>query len=293
MTMRRALLILAILTAVIGGFVFGRLTGSEQVALNVNAVKRVFTPPPPPPKDDGSKSGDLVLNDMPGLMLEVPGEQAAVGNVFDVAGRASADFDKVSVVVRDAAGVAVFSELVQIEFGSGSNFGRFSCTVSLLSLPAVSGSVEVAPLRADGSAGDTVSRTIIFLEPGTVGLKLFFQPQEVGADCTELVSVERRVSDKGQIFRLAIEQLLAGPTDLESAQGIKTAIPTVAKLRSVAADAGGTVTADFYQTLERGVAGSCRVMAIREQITRTLLQFPEVRDVIISVNGNADEALQP
>ena len=72
-----------------------------------------------------------------------------------------------------------------------------------------------------------------------------------------------------------------------------TTIPSGARLKSVAADAEGIVRADFATTLDRGVGGSCRVAAIREQITRTLKQFPEVRDVVISVNGRTEDILQP
>jgi len=41
------------------------------------------------------------------------------------------------------------------------------------------------------------------------------------------------------------------------------------------------------------VAGSCRVGAIRAQIEETLKQFPTVQNVIISVNGNTENILEP
>jgi spore germination protein GerM len=41
------------------------------------------------------------------------------------------------------------------------------------------------------------------------------------------------------------------------------------------------------------MGGSCRVTAIRAQITQTLEQFSTIKNVIISVNGSVDEALQP
>jgi spore germination protein GerM len=41
------------------------------------------------------------------------------------------------------------------------------------------------------------------------------------------------------------------------------------------------------------VGGSCRVSGIRNQIIQTLKQFPTIKNVVISVEGNSEEALQP
>ena len=54
-----------------------------------------------------------------------------------------------------------------------------------------------------------------------------------------------------------------------------------------------TAKVDFDETMEKGMGGSCRVSAIRAQITETLKQFSTVKDVIISVNGRTEDILQP
>ncbi len=56
---------------------------------------------------------------------------------------------------------------------------------------------------------------------------------------------------------------------------------------------GEEVSVDFDETLEKAVGGSCRVAAIRSQITKTLLQFPSFKKVIISINGRTEDILQP
>lgn len=57
---------------------------------------------------------------------------------------------------------------------------------------------------------------------------------------------------------------------------------------------GGVATAGFSAALDEGVAGSCRVSAIRTQIESTLKQFPSVSSVIISAEGKTPaETLQP
>ena len=47
------------------------------------------------------------------------------------------------------------------------------------------------------------------------------------------------------------------------------------------------------EAFQYGVAGSCRVLAIRAQIESTLKQFPSIKKVVISVNGRTGEVLQP
>ncbi len=55
----------------------------------------------------------------------------------------------------------------------------------------------------------------------------------------------------------------------------------------------GTASVDFDEQLAYRVGGSCRVAAIRSQITETLKQFPGVKEVVISINGKTEDILQP
>jgi spore germination protein GerM len=55
----------------------------------------------------------------------------------------------------------------------------------------------------------------------------------------------------------------------------------------------GVAKVDFNEQLEYEVSGSCRVSAIRAQITETLKQFPTVKEVIISIDGRTEDILQP
>lgn len=129
------------------------------------------------------------------------------------------------------------------------------------------------------------------LEKTTV--QLFFSdinkdPQ--GFECNKTYPVSRVVSKVSGIARKAIEELLKGTTTEESLAGIKTTIPKGVVLQSISIE-GGVARVDFNLALEGG--GSCRVAAIRSQIANTLRQFPSVSEVVISVNGNSAEALQP
>jgi spore germination protein GerM len=55
----------------------------------------------------------------------------------------------------------------------------------------------------------------------------------------------------------------------------------------------GVATADFSRELRAYGGGSARVQAIRAQITQTLLQFPQVRDVRLTIEGQAEGVLEP
>jgi spore germination protein GerM len=55
----------------------------------------------------------------------------------------------------------------------------------------------------------------------------------------------------------------------------------------------GVATADFSRELQAYGGGSLRVMLIRQQISRTLLQFPTVRLVRIAVEGQEEGVLEP
>jgi spore germination protein GerM len=71
-----------------------------------------------------------------------------------------------------------------------------------------------------------------------------------------------------------------------------TIIPSGTKLNSLIIK-NGVATVDFNTKLTDGVAGSCKVGAIRAQIEETLKQFPTITDVTISVNGVSEGILQP
>ena len=96
----------------------------------------------------------------------------------------------------------------------------------------------------------------------------------------------------GELAYVAIKELLSEPTDAERAQGFFTSINTGTKIQKISI-VNGVATADFNEVLNEGVAGSCRVQAIRSQITETLKQFPEIKEIIISADGDSQNILQP
>ncbi len=127
-----------------------------------------------------------------------------------------------------------------------------------------------------------------------MNLKVFFgntiyDPEAV--DCKKVFSVTRAVPQTLGVARMALEQLLLGPTDSEKKSGYITTLSSGVTVHNLSIE-NGLARVDFNESLNN-VGGSCQVSAIRAQIEQTLRQFPTVREVLISVNGNTEEALQP
>jgi hypothetical protein len=117
----------------------------------------------------------------------------------------------------------------------------------------------------------------------------------------------RRVPKTTQIGTAALEALLWGPRP-DNLAGFATAIPTPEEvlrypgrapswgprvtLRSLTIE-NGVAIADFSQELNAYGGGATRATLIREQITRTLLQFPTVQTVRIAIAGQTAGVLQP
>jgi spore germination protein GerM len=119
-------------------------------------------------------------------------------------------------------------------------------------------------------------------------LNLYFVVVEEGQERVE--AVERMFVMEDGVEEEVVNALLEGPTTEEEEEGYSTAIDSEATLNSFRIEEK-TAYLDFSEELD--ASGSAMVMAIREQIEKTLLQFESVDDVVISINGETEEVLQP
>ncbi|MDX1613385.1 MAG: GerMN domain-containing protein [Candidatus Promineifilaceae bacterium] len=125
----------------------------------------------------------------------------------------------------------------------------------------------------------------------------------------QTVEAEQRTlpADQPDLPAAALRVLLAGPP-ADAVAEWRTAIPTPeevqrypgrqpdwgdrVRLRGLTIE-DGVATADFSPEMRAYGGGSARVQAIREQITRTLTQFPAIESVRIAVAGETEGVLQP
>jgi len=136
----------------------------------------------------------------------------------------------------------------------------------------------------------------VVLEPaGYTKIKVFFNNNNLDPEvsCNKVFPAEREIFKIEAIGAAAINQLLGGPTESELAQGFYTSINNGVKLQGLNIKEDGTAVVDFDSKLDEAVGGSCKVSAIRAQITQTLKQFPTVKNVVISINGRTEDILQP
>lgn len=133
-------------------------------------------------------------------------------------------------------------------------------------------------------SGDTMTIAAYFINHNQ-------DPQRL--DCSRVDAVSRSVPRIVAAARAALEMLLAGPTASEKQAGFITVINPGVTVTSLSIQ-DGVAHVTFSRELQEGVGGSCRVTTIRSQIEQTLMQFPSVTSVRISVEGYADdEVLQP
>jgi len=123
-------------------------------------------------------------------------------------------------------------------------------------------------------------------------VKTYFGNNITEVSCDTVFYAERRIQKTQAPAGVALEQLLSGPTNLETRAGFFTTISPGVKVQSLVIT-DGVAKVDFNGELQKGVAGSCKVTAIRAQIEETLKQFSTVKSVIISIDGKTEDILQP
>jgi hypothetical protein len=297
MGMKRILNIALIVAVAALGFTLGRMTGDSLLLPESDEPKTYPLPPAPPQATPAEQMNGVEER---GIILEVPTEGATVGSTVTVSGRFDASaFAAIAVTVTDEAGAEIGDVTVwDGPSATEESFERFSESfgVSLAGGAVRRIRIAITGTDATGAVVETVDRLVFAGEKEMLPVAVFLQnaDQDQNSDpCSTVYAIPRAVSAETNIYRAAIEELLKGPTEEEASHGYATSLPPRVVLKDIGADANGIVTANFDKTLDRRVAGSCRVGAIRLQIERTLQQFPEVRGVIIEVEGDSDEALQP
>ncbi|MEK7612244.1 MAG: GerMN domain-containing protein [Patescibacteria group bacterium] len=170
---------------------------------------------------------------------------------------------------------------------------------SIISFTAPTTATGTLILRKDNPSGlaehdDALFIPVRFTSTETTSVQVYFSNDDLDpqATCTAVFPVTRSVPKTQSVGKAALNELLKGPLTYELQENYKTNINTGVLLKSLTIT-NGTAYADFSEELDKNVGGSCRVTAIRAQIEKTLKQFPTVTAVIISVNGEVEEALQP
>ncbi|MBI2035967.1 MAG: GerMN domain-containing protein [Candidatus Liptonbacteria bacterium] len=122
-------------------------------------------------------------------------------------------------------------------------------------------------------------------------VKAYFTRDESGESCDKVFSVTRVIPKTQAVAKATLEELIKGPSAQEKTSGFGSAIPTGSKLNSISI-VNGEARVDFNATAESG-GGSCSMGLRKKQITETLMQFPTVKSVKLSVEGRMGDIFQP
>ncbi|MEO5928043.1 MAG: Gmad2 immunoglobulin-like domain-containing protein [Patescibacteria group bacterium] len=147
----------------------------------------------------------------------------------------------------------------------------------------------------DGTPIHDVKIPIVFAKTVSKGCSkkvavAFVESGGAHLDCSKTKAVTRTVcADASTAQDVALYELLAGPTTAEQASGLETELPVnVTYPGRDVLTAVGPVDYNFDYTLDAGVAGSCRVTAIRAQIADTV-----GKNAVIGIDGRTEDILQP
>jgi len=177
-----------------------------------------------------------------------------------------------------------------------SDFVPFEGTITFASGEATQGRIVFMKDNPSGLPENDESMAIpVQFEQDLMEVKIFFNNNTIDPDmldCNRVYATTRTIPRTQTVGAAAIRELLRGISMEEESQGFATQIPSGVQLQSLHIE-NGTAYADFHPALDFQVGGSCRVSAIRSQITETLKQFPTVDNVIISINGETETILQP
>lgn len=239
------------------------------------------------------------IEELPNIIVYLPPESVKINSPFIVSGIARVFENSLSLKVINAKGQTIWTGFTTANAPDVGTYGGFSTAVNLSGAEVVPGEgIELQVYQnsaSDGSEADKVAVPLHLQEikPTSV-VEVYFgsSSSPAGEECTFTLSAERNVTTDETLARAALEELLKGPTLLERQSGYYTSLPPEVIINSLAVN-NGVALVDFSDSLERGVGGSCRVLAIRTQIEKTLKQFPSVKEVKISINGRTEDILQP
>lgn len=139
--------------------------------------------------------------------------------------------------------------------------------------------------------GSAISASTTEAPDGEVtGFDVYLRPAELGDDCTAVFPVTREATVEGGVGD-ALAQLLAGPTDEESAEGLTSwfSTETEGMLNGVVVE-GGVAEVDFqdFSSIIPNASSSCGSASLLAQLDSTVLQFPEIEQAVYAFDGDAE-----
>lgn len=231
------------------------------------------------------------------ITVSSPFKYEKVSLPISVTGSARVFENVVQVSLKDLDNTVLYESTANAQSPDIGQFGSFNDEIDFL-LREPKGEDVILEVYSsspkDGSKINLVSIPLKLSLGETTTVKLFFSNDKLDPkiSCDKVFPVARIIPKTQSPAKRAVELLLQGPTWAENNDGYLSNINSGTILKSVNIK-DGIAKADFDENLGKNVGGSCRVTAIRAQITETLKQFSTVEQAEISINGRTEDILQP
>jgi hypothetical protein len=250
----------------------------------------IFSPQPIIAPDNNKKEANIIVESPQPGSSQYPISLKGKARVFE---------NTVSYRLIDEQKNILNEGFVMADAPDVGQFGDFTKKIYYPETKSKNGILQVFQFSAkDGSEIDMVSIPVIFssFDDGPK-LKIYFSnknqdPQ--GLNCQQTYPVIRKIPKGVSTVDAALNLLLNGPLKEEINQGYFTSLPENINVKLISLDnKTGKLTVDFDQSLMAGVGGSCRVAAMKSQLINTLTQFNNVKQAIITINGQTEGVFEP
>ena len=267
--------------------------GAEPIPPPATATVPGGQPTPDPPATDTSAApDDPASRPQSNVILDQPQDGTTLTeNPMVVRGRARTFENHVEIRVENAAGRTI-KETFATARGELGSFNPFEKEIFFVSDPGESVTITLIERSAKDGSIRTTDSSRVRVDIPKKPVTLYFPTQKGDPnDCSAVESVVRNLPVSVAAARLALEALIAGPTRAERVIGATNPFPEGVEIRSVNLR-NGTLTVDFNESLGN-VGGSCRALAIRASVEKTLRAIEGVDRVLITAMGEEATALQP
>lgn len=201
------------------------------------------------------------------VVLDTP--YATLTNPFFLAGRL-VGLDSADWQLQDAQHIILAQGMIRAQDASG----RFKDMGWYAKRPS-SGQGRLLFIQPLSPRSSSVADLAVDLQTKTQTAEIYLWDKSASeGDCSSVFPVKRTLvatrEDRTYFYEAALRALMAGPTEQEVSSGLQTALPTSTGLLRVGQDEKGRYVGDFTPDLIRGIDDTCRLAAIKAQISRTL-----------------------
>ncbi len=228
-----------------------------------------------------------------GIRVTSPGIDSTVTSPLVVFGFAKSETGTIHWRVRASSGELRSEGDAPVVAAVPGGFGAFRLDLFLPAMKDLSFSLELSLRDRAGAEAQVVSVPLHLLTDRATTFNVYFSNTSKGSgrDCSLVFPVQRTVAETSAVARAALTELLNGPTASERGQGYSSFLPKDAGVHTLVLD-GQIASADFNQPLAVP-AGACASANVRAEIAQTLVQFPPVSVIHVTVGGKAVPSLQP